>query len=169
MTEASVLTAERLRELLDYDPDSGLFTRRVVVCNGTKVGEIAGSLNDRGYVCISVDGRTYKAHRLAFLWMTGSFPVYEVDHEDLNRSNNRWKNLRSATHSQNISNAKKYSTNTSGEKGVESWHGRGGQWRAVIRINGKRKHLGYFDDFELAVEFRRLAADMIFGDFARHE
>jgi HNH endonuclease len=168
MRAESLMTAERLRELLHYDPETGVFTWRKSASNRVAVGMVAGTLSKRGYVCIAVDGKTYKAHRLAFLWMTGCFPKRLVDHEDRNTSNNRWKNLRDATYSQNISNAKVYRTNTTGVKGVERWRGSGGNWRACIRINGKRKHLGFFHDFDLAVEFRQLVAEMVFGEFARH-
>lgn len=162
-----MLTAERLRELLDYDPETGIFTWRKTLSNRAVAGKVAGSPNGKGYIRITLDRRRYVAHRLAHLWMTGAFPVYDLDHENTIRSDNKWKNLRHATRAQNIANAKTFCTSRSGVKGV-FWSGRDQNWRATICINGRNKHLGSFDDIGLAAEFRRLAADMVFGEFARH-
>src|SRR5579863_2482235 len=100
-----MLTQERLKELLHYDPDTGLFTRLVTVAAfGAQKGKIAGNVDKKfGYCLIRIDGRGYLAHRLAFLYMTDSIPE-EVDHRDLNRSNNKWINLRAARHVDNMRN-----------------------------------------------------------------
>jgi|ERR1700720_213694 len=115
------LTVERLRERLSYDPESGIFTWRVAVgcarCR-RKPGDLAGRLLDRGYRQIKIEGRQYLAHRLAVHYMTGAWPEHEVDHRDLDKSNNRWDNLRAATSSQNKSNTRRQRNNTSGFKAL---------------------------------------------------
>ena len=95
-----MLTGSRLEQLLNDDQETGIFTWR----GGHKkvrAGMIAGTPDKDGYICIKIDQIMYKAHRLAWLWMTGDWPTEEVDHKDLDKSNNRFGNLREATHSQN--------------------------------------------------------------------
>src|SRR4029450_2313606 len=115
MTE---LTAERLRELLDYDPETGDFTwkvnRRCV-----RSGSVAGNVNCvDGYCYIGVDARRYHAHRLAWLYIKGAWPNDQIDHINGNKADNRFANLRQATHSQNQANGGRYSNNASGYNGV---------------------------------------------------
>ncbi|MFP5513408.1 MAG: HNH endonuclease signature motif containing protein [Alphaproteobacteria bacterium] len=159
------LTQERLRELLDYDPKTGVFTWAISAAKRIKVGQVAGVINDQGYVVIKIDGRMHRAHRLAFLYMTGAFPVGEIDHEDRNRSNNRWGNLREATGTQNQGNTGIRSNNSSGHKGV-SWSRKNGKWLANICVNGRTKHLGLFEDVNDAAAAYARAAEEYFGDFA---
>lgn len=161
-----MITAERIRELVSYDPENGIFTWRVKKARWLNVGDVAGRIGGNGYWSIKVDGRAYQAHRLAFLWMTGEWPTQHVDHVDLDRLNNRWVNLREASRSQNQHNLPKFSTNTSGYKGV-SFHKCAGKWRATIRVNGKNLHLGYGATAEDAAELYAAAARKYFGDFAR--
>ena len=160
----SALTAERLREVLRYEPETGLWLW-VVSRGGTKIGAVAGTPHD-GYVRIKIDGCLYLAHRLAWFWMTGEWPEFEVDHEDLDRANNRWKNLRHATDSQNRANTKAFSNNKSGFKGV-SWHARIGKWMVSISVNRKKTHLGYFDCPAAGSFAYQIEADKAFGEFAR--
>lgn len=150
-------TVERIRELLHYDPNTGLFT-------WAKTGNPAGHVNDKGYACIRLQGHDYKAHRLAWLYMTGEWPAHEVDHENRVRSDNRWSNLRSATSHQNKGNMLPSKPSASGFKGVY-WAKHVQRWRAEIKIRGRKKVLGYFDDPALASELRELAGRMIWGDF----
>ena len=89
MTSEKSLTAERLREVLDYDPDTGVFTRKVRTASSVKVGDVAGSLNGKGYIRIRVDGRLYFAHRLAWLYVHGEWPVDQVDHINGIKNDNR--------------------------------------------------------------------------------
>jgi hypothetical protein len=96
-----MLTAERLRELMNYDQETGRFTRLISVSSNARAGDIAGSFNCNGYRQIKIDGISYKEHRLAVLWMTGSWPKDQIDHADLNRAHNSWKNIREATRPQN--------------------------------------------------------------------
>lgn len=159
------LTQARLAALLEYDPESGEFTWRSR--RGSALPRsVAGKLRKDGYTVIGIDGRSYAAHRLAFLYMTGRFPQRMVDHIDLNRSNNAWRNLREVTNSENQMNTAIRSNNSSGRKGV-SWNKREGRWRADIRIGGKKKTLGYFECPDMAHMAYCTAANENFGDYAR--
>lgn len=149
-----MLTQERLKELFEYDPAEGTFTRR---CSrgGYAKGTVAGAFNSYyGYVHISVDAKSYKAHRLAFLYMTGEMPEGEVDHVDGNRKNNSWDNLRDVSRKENARNCCLRSDNTTGYPGV-SYHKKRRQWRA--RIGGT--HLGWFSSREEAIEHRVRAVE----------
>jgi hypothetical protein len=159
------ITAERLRESLDYDPATGVFTRRLVK-GGYKVDDVAGSNNGRGYTIIRVDGRGYSAHRLAWLYVIGEWPIGDLDHINGDKADNRFCNLREATESQNLANSRMQADNTSGFKGV-SWHKHARKWIACIGLNGKVKHLGYFDTRERAFIEYVFAAWRHFGDFAK--
>lgn len=141
------LTQARLRELMDYHPETGLFIRRVPA--GTaKAGDIAGCDAGKGYIYISVDNRFIGAHRLAFLWMTGSFPPDAVDHINGVRDDNRWVNLRLATPTENSQNLAS-GRGASKLLGV-SFYARTGKWLAQIRHNGTRINLGYHPTAEIA-------------------
>jgi hypothetical protein len=123
----------------------------------------AGSKN-HGYIVIQIDGTKIFAHRLAWIYMTGRQPLYDIDHINLNRADNSWNNLREATRSENKANTTPPVTNTSGVKGV-SWHKHRKNWRATIKIDGKAKHLGSFADIEEAkAAYEKTAAEM-FGNF----
>lgn len=128
-----MLTAKRAREVLDYDKISGFFTWKYPINNRIKVGDIAGYVT-QGYWRISVDGTTYLGHRLAWLHVTGEWPKVHIDHDDTNRSNNAFKNLREATVSQNHFNIGLTASNTSGFKGV-SWFKQRRKLRARITVN----------------------------------
>ncbi|MCO5129788.1 MAG: HNH endonuclease [Xanthobacteraceae bacterium] len=156
---------ERLRDLLRYDPDSGEFTWCVARGN-LRAGCEAGTKNTRGYIVIKVDRRSYGAHRLAWLYMTGSMPPDEIDHIDMDRSNNRWSNLRAATTSQNQANRKKLSNNASGIKGV-SWHKRVQKWQVRAMKNGRHYSLGYTSSLAEAKSLYENAAQTLFGSYAR--
>jgi hypothetical protein len=162
------LTAERLRELLSYDPETGGWTRIKHCARGShiKVGDMAGGQDERGYLRIRVDGRKYKGHRLAFLYMTGQWPKPEIDHIDGDRTNNCWSNLREATHNENMWNMKMRRNNTSGLKGV-TWHKPSRRWRAQICLYSRRLGLGYFDTAEAAHDAYKAKAIELFGEFAR--
>jgi hypothetical protein len=160
-----MITAERLRELLHYEPETGIFVWLVKPSRRVRAGAVAGCIYC-GYRRIKVGPRLYPAHRLAFLWMTGEWPKAEIDHINMDRADNRWRNLREASHSQNQVNRSLQSTNTSGFKGV-SWHSRTHKWTSRIQINGKRKNLGCFDSPERAFLEYCFAAWRNLGDFAQ--
>lgn len=145
----SELTIERLRQALDYDPETGVFRWKISTSNRAPAGAVSGTDNGVGYIRITIDGRRYYAHRLAWFWVHGEMPTHEIDHADGVRSNNAIRNLRHATHAENGQNQKLRSTNSSGKAGV-SWSKRHGKWVAYIWSLGKKRHLGLFDCAEQA-------------------
>lgn len=144
-----ILTQSRLKELLHYDPDTGVFTRAKAV-RGHKKGAVAGCDNGRGYIRIKVDGRYFLAHRLAWLYETASFPEGEIDHINRNGLDNRIKNLRTVTRSENLLNKGLDHRNTSGVKNV-SWDQHREKWVAQVRRNKKQFNLGRFATKDEAV------------------
>ena len=127
----SSLTRERLRELLEYDPVSGVFIWTVGRRGTAKKGTIAGRVNSKGYREISIDGRRYKAHRLAWLHEHGYWPKHQIDHINRGRDDNRILNLRDVVQSVNLANTGPQKNNTSGVKYV---HKSGNRW--VVSIKG---------------------------------
>ena len=158
------ITAERLREVLNYNPDTGVFRWRVVLSNRVRLGQVAGNY-DKGRWIISIDNRGYFAHQLAWLWMTGGFPHFEIDHIDGDSTHNRWFNLRKGDRQKSSANTKRYRNNTSGFKGV-TWDADRSKWMAQIHPNGRHIHLGRFDTPEEAHEAYMAAAIKYFGEFA---
>ena len=145
---ASDITAERLRELLSYDPETGLFHNKRHRGSKARVGSKAGSINTIGYSQVKVDGKLYSSHRLAWLYTYGAFPEGCVDHINRNRSDNRICNLREADKSENGQNKSlPQSNNTHGFLGVTRDTGK---WSARITTNGKTKYIGLFATPELA-------------------
>lgn len=135
---------DRLRAVLLYEPESGNFYWRVQAARRTKVGELAGTIDRDGYIRIQIDGRIFKAHRLAFIYMTDSCEAQEVDHINGIRSDNRWGNLRLADKTANMQNKRRpQSNNTTGFLGV-TFDKRRGKYVANIAVNGKRKTIGRF-------------------------
>jgi len=159
------LDSDRLRELLIYNPETGKWLWKVRR-NRMPLGSKAGTISGDGYINISVDGLVYRAHRLAWLYMTGEWPSRQIDHEDTNRSNCKWNNLRISNQSQNIANSRRRSNNSSGYKGV-SWNKRLSKWKAYIMKDGKNYNLGFFDHaIDASIAYQRAAVEM-FGAFAR--
>jgi len=148
-----VITQDRLKELLHYNPETGIFTRNLFLSNRTRCGGMAGTAHSAGYITISVDNKKYFTHRLAFLYMEGYIPENQVDHINRIRDDNRWINLREVSHSCNMRNASVGKNNTSGVTGV-SWDKASNKWRAIIRVLGINKHLGIFESFNDAVTAR---------------
>ena len=143
------LTQARLKELLHYDPETGIFTR-LVARGGYPAGSVAGAAHIAGYFSIIVDYKPYLAHRLAFLWMTGTLPEGDVDHINGARGDNRWLNLRTVTRQSNMHNIGGVPRhNTSGLLGA-SWDKRAGKWRGFITLNNLYVHLGHHPTPELA-------------------
>lgn len=153
-----MLTQEELKQKLLYDPKTGVFTWRDVTRN-VKEGTVAGWATTKGYVAIQVNGTSYLAHRLAWLYVTGSWPVSEIDHKNRVRNANMFNNLRPATHMQNSTNR---ALSVSGTPGVV-WYKPLEKWRALIRVGKKKVHLGYFICLEKAIAARRSAEITYYG------
>jgi len=162
------LSAEKLRQLVHYDPETGLFTRRVSRARG-RAGSVMGKVDpgSGGYVRIPVNNGLHRAHRLAWLYMTGQWPTQFIDHIDRDRTNNRWCNLREACPTVNAQNASRRLDNKSGIKGV-SWCNTQGKWMAQIRVQRKTKFLGYYENLEDARTARQ-AAEALFHPFYAQE
>lgn len=160
-----MITLAELKTILSYDPSDGIFRWLVKVAPNMNVGEIAGSHVGRGYWKICVKGKRYRAHRLAWFYVTGEWPRLQIDHVNGIRSDNRFSNLREATNGQNAANSKKRHDNPH-LKGAH-WHNRDKVWFSCIRVNGKLIYLGVFKTAELAHEAYYAAAQKYFGTFAR--
>lgn len=166
MATKTDITVETVRELLQYDPLTGEMTWRISKASFIKPGAIAGTSTKKGYRTITINYRIYGVHRLAWLMMTGSWPEHEIDHINGDPGDNRWINLRHATRSQNGMNTRCHIDNACGLKGV-NWHKSNRRWRAAIKIDGRIKHLGLFDDKEAAHAAYQKAAEHAFGSFAK--
>jgi hypothetical protein len=163
---ADDLTLERLKSRLHYSPETGQFTR--LVSRGTgRAGLITAAVDSNGHIQIRVDKKRYRAHRLAWFYMTGCWPAAQIDHINGIRADNRWENLREATNTQNVINGKLRDDNPTGFKGVTLDSEGRRKWRARITVDGKQRFLGYFDTPEAAAEAYKAAAVAAFGQFAR--
>jgi len=155
-----MLTQERLKEVLDYNPETGVFRWRESVGN-VQAGAEAGTPNDKGYIVIRVNGRDYKAHRLAILYTDGYMPENTVDHKDRVPWHNWRDNLREASQQCQLRNCGTRRDNSSGIKGV-SWNKGGGKWQAMIRVDGQQKNLGSFNN-PIEAAYARYAAEQCLG------
>lgn len=142
------ITQERLRELFAYCEATGYFYRKKSNGRG-KAGKIAGTLSENGYRKIFVDYKGYRAHRLVWLYVHGTFPPSHIDHINGERDDNRISNIRLATNSENNQNRGKIAGASSKYMGVH-WNKTLRYFVAEIALNGKRKHLGYFKNEEMA-------------------
>lgn len=157
----NILTQQYLKECLHYEPETGVFTwkvrpithfvneHRMNLINSKCATKEAGMTTDQGYQLIGVASRSYKAHRLAFLYMLGRFPL-QTDHINHNRLDNRWRNLREVTAAANNRNLSTRKSNTTGVPGV-AWHKKTAKWRARIL----KEHIGLFTKLEDAIAARK--------------
>ena len=164
------LSAEYLRSILDYDPESGVFVwkhraDRNVQWNTRWPGQMAGRVAGDGYRQIQINGKLCMASRLAFLYVHGFHPPAEIDHKNRIRDDNRIANLRPAERWQNQVNKGTPGTNTSGFQGIVR-HKQSGKWQAQIRYNGRRHYLGLFTDLADACTTYCDAARVLHGDFS---
>lgn len=158
-------TQNDLKEILIYNPETGVFTW-TYDRGKFKQGSIAGTINEWGYLIINIDKKLYRGHRLAWLYMTGKWPEFDIDHEDTNKANNRWLNLRPANKSKNGANRDKPKNNKSGTKGVY-WDNGTQKWRAKIGVNNKHICLGRYIDIKDAQKAYAEAAIKYFGEYSR--
>jgi hypothetical protein len=139
-----ILSADRLRELFHYDQDTGLFTRRAIRRANFNAGA-AGTVERNGYVRIEIDGKPYRAHRLAWLYVHGVWPTNTIDHINAVRADNRIGNLRDVVHRVNNENARSPRRhNKSGYLGV-IWNRQRACWQATIGASFKKQVIGFFD------------------------
>lgn len=154
-----LITQENLKEMLHYDSETGVWTwLKAPKHNTRRTGSRAGSINPDGYRKIRIDGLAYQSSRLACLYMTGAWPVYEMDHDNRIRSDDRWSNLREATSSQNKYN-KPQQDSALGLRGVYFY---GDQYRVHV---GKR-YFGSYRFIEEAIVVRECMQVMFAGNFA---
>lgn len=163
MMKKTYLTQERLKSLLQYNQDTGEFTW-LVSAGRVMAGKKAGCLIRDGYINIRVDSIIYRAHRLAWFYITGSWPQNDIDHINGVRNDNRLCNLRPATRSQNLANMRLTAKNTSGFKGA-SFFPRLGCWKSRIRHKGKQITIGYFATPEEAHAAYCAEATKLNGEF----
>ncbi|WP_223553388.1 HNH endonuclease signature motif containing protein [Pseudomonas sp. BF-R-01] len=152
----SELTQDQANDALHYDPETGIFTRKIQTCGRVKVGDVAGYVRDDGYRMIRVRVRQYLAHRLAWLMVTGKFPENQIDHINGSRGDNRWCNLRAVTNTENDRNRAVRRDSASGVMGVRR-HNRADGWVARITVSGKIMNLGFFKNIEDATAARKSA------------
>ncbi len=165
MKYKNYLTEEYIRSILSYDSKKGNL-KWEETRGSIKAGRIAGSRHHTGYIDIKIDRKMYRAHRIAWLLMTGKWPKDQIDHRDGDRSNNKWDNLREADYNKNSHNQSMAKNNASGYKGVYLAKGYE-KWVAQIRVNYKKIHLGYFGDKESAAKAYNEAALNYFKEFAK--
>jgi len=161
-----MLTQARLLEILQYNPDTGIFTWIKSPRKGW-IGKEAATNTSKRYLEIRIDGILYKAHRCAWLYIHGFMPKNEIDHIDQNTHNNRIDNLREATRFDNTHNTRTPTTNTSGIKGVY-WLKKNKKWVGQVAHNGVQHYLGLFSEIEQAEQAVRLKRLELHKEFANH-
>ena len=152
------------KDLLDYDPNTGVFTWKIKTSSKAMPGYVAGWFDKDGYRCVTVLGKKLKAHRLAWWWVHGVWPEkgYLVDHINRDKSDNRISNLRIATPSQSAMNRGAQSNNKSGHKGVLKVKK---YWHAQIMVAGESIGLGYYKNINDAIAAYEKAAKQLHGEF----
>jgi hypothetical protein len=165
-------TQARLKEILHYNPKTGVFTWKIRTSKRIRIGYEAGCIAHRKatggkkYRLIKADGALYLAHRLAWLYVYGEFPPHEIDHIDGNGINNKLINLRSVTRVENSKNVRLRSDNTSGFVGVH-WDRFRSKWVAYINAKGKLHHLGYYEEI-IDAAAARMRANKKYSFHANH-
>ena len=162
-----MITQKELKKELHYNKDSGVFTRvKDGIGKGNKKGNIAGTVNDAGYIIISIFNKRYRAHRLAWLYVYGEMPSKHIDHINHIRDDNRICNLRDVSHKNNHKNRKLSIRNANGRIGV-FWDNDRKRWLASIRVDGKPIFLGRFAEYSDAVNARK-NAEILYGFHENH-
>jgi len=156
-----MLTQKEVKGLLNYNPETGQLRWRVARGRRSH-GDVGGAVHSTGYRYIGINGKKYRAHIIIWLYMTGSFPVNQVDHSNGEKDDNWWSNLRAATHRENQWNKAMNSNNTTGYKGVyRSWN----KFIARLQFDGKQYRLGSFPTAELAHEAYCKKAKELHGEY----
>jgi len=165
------ITQEQLKDMFNYREDGVLLRKKATSGNGNYAGRPVGNLNSKNlgqrnarYVTTKIHGQHWCVHKLIYLYHYGYVPE-QLDHINGNSLDNRIENLRPASSAENMSNRKTFANNKSGCKGV-SWNKRSSKWQVSVGVNKKQKHIGYFDDFELAKLIALEARDKYHGKFA---
>lgn len=169
MAKTSKLTAERARELLDYDPETGVLRWKKNKGTGkanAEAGSVCTEVTGKKYRYIKIDGTQFRAHRVVWIIWNGCAPELQIDHIDGNGLNNRISNLRHVTHLENRRNSRRQSNNKSGSSGVD-WDKRRCKWRARIKVCGFTRHIGYFVELEEAIAARK-EAEATYGFHENH-
>lgn len=162
-----MLTAERLREVLDYNLETGVFLRKAARGNDHLIGKPTSQKpRKNGYLTIRVDGVMYYAQRLAWLHFYGSWPVNQAEHRNTVKIDNRISNLRDATKSQNRANISAHKNSATGIKGV-NWDVKSKKFRAQISKDGEKIMLGLYESACAAGAAYAASAERLFGEFAR--
>ena len=159
-----MISQERLLELFNYNPDSGIFIELTKRKN-KNIGDILGTVSNQGYLVGVVDKKQYQLHRLAYLYMTGEMPD-KIDHKNHITTDNRWKNLRNVSAFDNMQNTKMSVRNTSGCVGIY-WNKTNLRWESRINVNKKRIFLGSFELYHEAVNARK-NSEALYGFHENH-
>ena len=156
----SGLTAEYLRNILDYDSETGVFKWKVRRSSHSRTNMIAGTLIVTGYIRISINGNIHPAHRLAWLYVTGQWPTYQIDHKDRNPGNNRFNNLREVNQAQQNYN-KVTNRKTSLPRGVRKLQNCKNKYDSRIKVGGYSIYIGIFNNPEEAHQAYLEAAERL--------
>ena len=157
------ISHQHLLEVLNYDSISGLFTWKVATARRIKIGMVAGTKTSQGYRSICINNIKYYEHILAWFYIHGEWPLSQLDHKDMDKSNNRITNLRPASETQNAHNIKAHRDNRHGYKGVSANRKK---FAAKIRVSGENIHLGSYTTAKEAAAIYDQAAIKYFGEFA---
>lgn len=158
-----MLTHDQLLEILSYDKDTGKFSWRKILNNRMWMGP--NHVDRRGYQTIGINRKRYKAHRLAWFYVTGAWPNDEIDHINGIKTDNRFNNLRSVSRWQNAKNRNISTNNTSGAKGVSIRSD--GRYRARIMVDKVSIHIGDFNSLDEASAAYMVASRKYFGEYTR--
>lgn len=158
------MTQDELKSILHYDLDTGLFTWLISPAKQTLIGTVAGHRNEKGYIKIGYKRKIYAAHRLAWLYVTGEWPVDQIDHWDLIKDNNRWLNLRECSNRENQFNQNVRIDNLLGVRNISK---RKGKFMVRFQYNGKHRSFGTFSSLEEAKTRADHLRKELHGEFAK--
>ena len=147
-----MIAKDEVKRLFDYDPETGIFVRKISVTSNARAGQVAGNRHNKGYVTLRINKRVFMAHQVAWLFANGEWPAGIVDHINGNKADNRIANLRIGTKADNGQNQRKAHANSQSKTLGVCWNKRLNKWVAQIKCNGKVRHLGLFSDKTEAAE-----------------